>query len=90
LAPHGPSPPGDVNTLPGTWRAALATRAATYARIAGRVRPNDVPMLSDKTWLARRAVSDQGCQFPLRMTDGAIKYLWRNGHESRDGDGRPE
>jgi PAS domain S-box-containing protein len=62
----------------------------TPEQIAGRIPPEDIPMLSEKIELAQGGGGDQDCEIRLRMPDGSVKLLHTIAHGSRDREGRLE
>lgn len=62
----------------------------TFEKIASRVHPDDVALLSEKVALARQGISDHQYEIRLRMVDGAIKYLRTSSYGTRSRDGRLE
>jgi PAS domain S-box-containing protein len=62
----------------------------TLEQIAGRVHPEDIPLLSEKIQVARGGGGDQDYEIRLRMPDGSVKYLHTISHAIRDMAGRIE
>jgi PAS domain S-box-containing protein len=62
----------------------------TLAQIGSRVRPEDIPLLSEKIDLARRGIINHDYEIRLQMPDGKIKYLRTSAYGTRDRHGRPE
>jgi len=62
----------------------------TLAQIGSRVRPEDIPLLSEKIDLARRGIINHDYEIRLQMPDGKIKYLRTSAYGARDRHGRPE
>jgi PAS domain S-box-containing protein len=63
----------------------------TIERIAGRVHPDDFPLLAEKIERARAGTSSElYYEIRLRMEDDSIKHLRTNAHVARDQNGRPE
>jgi len=62
----------------------------TLEQIAGRVHPEDIPLLSEKIQVARGGGGDQDYEIRLRMPDGSVKYLRTISHAMRDMAGRIE
>jgi len=62
----------------------------TLEQIVGRVRPEDIPLLSEKMDLARRDINDHDYAIRLRMPDDRVKYLRTKSYGIRDRDGRLE
>jgi PAS domain S-box-containing protein len=64
----------------------------TLELIAGRLHPEDVLLVSEKTELARTGCSDLDLNYEcrLKMQDGSVKYLRTVAHATKDREGRPE
>lgn len=62
----------------------------TLALIAGRVHPDDLPMLADMTDRARADAGDFEYEHRLQFPDGAVKYVHLVAHARRGEDGRLE
>ena len=62
----------------------------TIERIAARVHPEDIPVLSEKIERARRTGDDLDYQIRLQMADGPVKHLRTIAYRTQDRDGRPE
>ncbi len=62
----------------------------TLAKIGSRVRPEDIPLLSEKIDLARHGITNHDYEIRLQMPDGKIKYLRTSAYGARDRHGRPE
>jgi PAS domain S-box-containing protein len=62
----------------------------TLEQIASRVRPEDIPLLSEKIELARSDGGHQDFEIRLQMPDGSVKYLHTISHGIRDQAGRLE
>jgi PAS domain S-box-containing protein len=62
----------------------------TPEKIASRVHPEDIQLLTEKMELARREISDHDYEIRLRMPNGTIKYLRTKSHGIRDRNGRLE
>jgi PAS domain S-box-containing protein len=62
----------------------------TLDRIAGRVHPEDIPLLSEKIEEARRGGGEQDYEIRLRMPDDSVKYLRTISDGIRDQAGRLE
>jgi PAS domain S-box-containing protein len=62
----------------------------TLEQIAGRVHPEDIPLLSETVAAARSGGGDQDYEIRLRMLDGSVKYLHTISHGIRDREGRFE
>jgi PAS domain S-box-containing protein len=62
----------------------------TLEQIAGRVHPEDIPLLSEKMTAVRSGGGDQDYEIRLRMPDGSVKYLHTISHGIRDREGRFE
>ena len=62
----------------------------TLERIANRVHPEDIPLLTEKIALARSGGGDLEYEIRLRMPDNSVKYLRSNALVIRDQDGRME
>jgi len=62
----------------------------TTQKIAGRIHPEDIPLLSDKIAGARSGAGDHDYEIRLRMPDGSLKYLRTISHGIRDHQGRLE
>jgi signal transduction histidine kinase len=60
----------------------------TLARIASRVHPDDLPLLTELLAAARGDAAERDHEFRLRMPDGSVKYLRMISHEIRDPEGR--
>jgi len=59
----------------------------TLGRIAGRVHPEDIPLLNEKVARARAGGSDLDYEMRLRMADASFKYLRMTAYGTRDRDG---
>ena len=62
----------------------------TLERIAGRILPDDIPMLSEEINQARTAGNDHGFETRLRMANGTVKYVHASSHATRHQDGHLE
>jgi PAS domain S-box-containing protein len=62
----------------------------TLERIGGRVHPEDISLLMEKTERAKAGGNDLDYDIRLRMGDGSIKYLRTIAHLTQDSEGRPE
>jgi PAS domain S-box-containing protein len=62
----------------------------TLEQVRGRVHPDDVALLSEKTSAARNTSENQDYEIRLRMPDGRIKHLHAVSHATRRQDGRWE
>ena len=56
----------------------------TLERIAARVHPDDIPLLTEKIEQARRTDAEVNYEIRLRMADGAVKYLHTITYRTRD------
>ncbi len=64
--------------------------AVTFERIAGRVHPDDLPLLTETIAAARGGGGDLDYEIRLRMPDGSVRRLHTIARGSRDQDGRVE
>ena len=62
----------------------------TIERIAARIYPEDVPVLSEKIERARETGDDLDYQIRLQMADGSVKHLRTIAYGTQDRDRRPE
>ena len=64
--------------------------AVTLGRVAGRVHPEDLPLLNDEIAQARAGSTDLDFEMRLRMPDESLKYVRTSAYGTRDRNGQLE